>query len=65
MNIQPKTIEFSIYHPGERMAGIRAFEDNIKIIIESGDPGGEPGEFEKYIQKFLKEWYDAEVVQEK
>ena len=57
-----KTFEFSICVPGERSAGIIGFTDTIKITVESGDPGGEPGEFESFIKDCLKEWYDGGEV---
>lgn len=48
--------------PGERSAGIIGFTDEIEIKVESGDPGGEPGEFEEWIKDCLKEWYDGATI---
>jgi len=48
--------------PGEMSAGIIGFNDTITVIVDSGDPGGEPGEFEEYIREMLNEWYDGGSV---
>ena len=53
---------FEINHPGEPAAGIIGFTDTVSVKIESGDPGGEPGEFEAHIQEALAEWYDGAQV---
>ena len=45
--------------PSERSAGIIGFTDEIEIKIKSGDPRGEPGEFEEFIKECLAEWYDV------
>ena len=58
----PKTIEFSIYNAGDDLHEISSFSDNIKIIIKSGDPRGNPDEFEEAIRKFLQEWYDSTCI---
>lgn len=54
-----KTYTFNITVPGEYEAGINGFTDTIKILVESGEPGGDSGEFEEHIQSCLKEWYDG------
>lgn len=59
-----KTWKFEVDHPGERAAGIWSFEDTVKVTVESGDPGGEPGEFEKDVRAFLLEWFDGAGVSE-
>lgn len=58
----PKTYRFSIYNPGEYSAGIRSFHDRIRVTVDSGNPGGEKGDFEKYMQECLQEWYDGSHV---
>lgn len=55
----PSEYVFEINHPGEPGAGILAFSDKVTVIIESGNPGGEQGEFEALMQMFLNEWYDV------
>ena len=57
-----KIYKFDIYVPGEYSAGIRGFTDAITVMVDSGDPGGIPGEFEEFIIEALAEWYDGGVV---
>jgi|GEM_PF-3122706 len=54
--------KFEVCMPGEMSAGIIGFNDTITVIVDSGDPGGEPGEFEEYIREMLNEWYDGGSV---
>lgn len=53
---------FYVNHPGEIGAGIYGFTDMIKIEIESGDPGGEEGEFAEFMREYLSEWFDGAKV---
>jgi hypothetical protein len=55
-------INYDIHHPGERSAGVNAFEDTVTIEIESGDPGGNNGEFAEHMRDSLKEWFDGAKV---
>ncbi len=55
-------LKFYIDFPGEFMAGLHAFNNEIVIEILSGKPGGEPRGFESYIKKCLSEWYDGAGV---
>jgi hypothetical protein len=50
---------FIVYHPGEAAAGIEPLNDTITVEVASGDPGGEPGEFEEAMVHSLSDWYDA------
>ena len=34
------------------------------MIVDSGDPGGEPGEFAEALRQFLAEWFDGAGVVE-
>lgn len=36
--------------------------DTITLSVESGFPGGSPGEFEDHMLESLKEWYDGYKV---
>lgn len=56
-------MKFTIFHPGELAAGIIGFTDTVTVSVESGDPGGYPGEFESFIQDCLREWYDGAKVE--
>lgn len=55
-------LKFEIDHAGEIGAGIHGFTDIVTIDVESGDPGGEPGEFMVFMQSALAEWYDGANV---
>lgn len=56
------SICFHVFFPGELAAGLRAFNDSVKIACGSGDFGGEPGEFEEFMRQCLADWYDCSVV---
>lgn len=60
-SIQSKYI-YKIDHPGERDAGISAFSDTVIVLLESGNPGGEPGDFSEHIKLALKTWYDGAKI---
>lgn len=57
------SISFHIEESGEEGAGILPFTDTVEILIESGDPGGEPGEFQEFMRQALLEWYDGAGVE--
>ena len=57
-----KTFKFHIDCPSELSAGLRGYNDDITLTIDSGDPGGEDGEFEDYMIDCLKEWFDGANV---
>lgn len=56
-------MKFQIVSPDELAAGIVGFSDLITVTVESGDPGGEPGEFESFMIDCLREWYDGAKVE--
>lgn len=53
-----KKVVYSVCVPDEYPAGIYGFTDKISVIVHSGDPGGDPGDFENFFLSALKEWYD-------
>ena len=55
-------IQFDIISPGEIAAGIRGFTDLVSVDVDSGNPGGEAGEFEEFIRQALADWYDGARV---
>lgn len=57
-----KKYVFDVYMPDEPMAGLSGFTDTISVTVESGDPGGEPGEFGDCIKQALREWYDGAKI---
>jgi hypothetical protein len=60
--IEPLKLEYVVLWSPELGAGTYGGEENITIIIESGDPGGEPGDFAESLKDFLKNWFDASVI---
>jgi len=57
-------IVFDIYMPGDFSAGIAGFSDMVSIEVDSGDPGGDAGEFKEHMKQALVEWYDGAKVTE-
>jgi hypothetical protein len=57
------TFVFNVEMPQELGAGLLGFTDVVTISVESGDPGGEPGEFEEFIRNALREWYDGAGIE--
>lgn len=58
-----KKIVFDVSFSGEPSAGLASYTDIVSIKIESGNTGGEDGEFEQYIIDCLSEWYDGAKVE--
>jgi hypothetical protein len=59
---QELIITYQIDDPGEPAAGLNSFSDVVTVTVESGDPGGEKGEFVDAMRKFLLAWYDGAKV---
>lgn len=57
-----KEATFDIHFSGEVGVGLLPFSDKVTITCESGQWGGEPGEFEEYLRGCLAEWYDGATV---
>jgi len=53
-----KEIVYDVEWPGDPAAGIDGGYEQVTITIESGDPGGEVGEFESHMSEALAKWYD-------
>lgn len=58
-----KSYTYDIDMPWDESAGLRGFTDRITITVESGDPGGEEGEFAEFMRESLAEWYDGAGVE--
>lgn len=58
-------LTFDVTHTGEPGAGLTAYSDTVVVALESGEPGGEPGEFEKYMRDCIAEWFDGAKVEER
>lgn len=56
------TCRFDINHPGDAAAGFAPYTDVVRITVESGDPGGDPGQFVDFMHKCLEDWYEGAVV---
>lgn len=48
---------YEIDDPGEPEAGIEEFADTVTVLLESSDPGGDPGDFVEHIKLALSSWY--------
>ena len=57
-----KEYKFFINMPEDYSAGMNGFTDVVTISFESGDPGGDDGEFEDWALGWLPEWYDGARV---
>lgn len=55
-------LNYCVLHPGELAAGVRGYSETVTVTVESGDPGGEPGEFAGALWVFLKDWFDGAHV---
>jgi hypothetical protein len=55
-------ITYDVDFPAELGAGIRGFTETITVEVESGDPGGEEGEFAVWMRQAINEWYDGARV---
>ena len=55
-------LKFDIENFGEIGAGLSPYSETVMIDVESGDPGGEDGEFMEFMQSSLAEWFDGSAV---
>jgi hypothetical protein len=60
---KPMKLTFNVKGPSAHAAGIIGFTDKVTIVVESGDPGREPGEFQDFVRQALAEWYDLAYVE--
>lgn len=56
------TYLYEIIAPGEPSAGIPDLYDEVTVLVGSGDPGGDDGEFGEYMRKAIAEWYGTPTV---
>jgi len=61
--IKPLVLHYRIHIPPEPAAGLPGGDDEVTIIVESGNPGGEPGEFAEYMRQCLAEWCETDQVE--
>lgn len=57
-----KEYKFDIYFPGDMSAGLWSYSDVVAVTVDSGNPGGEEGEFEQWLVEFLGEWFDGATI---
>jgi len=57
-----KLFRIDVYFPGDLSAGMRAYSEAITIAVDSGDPRGDAGEFERHMMHALADWYDGAQV---
>jgi hypothetical protein len=53
---------YDVVMPSELAAGLHGYTETVTVILDSGDPGGTPGEFQLSLQQFLGEWFDGATV---
>ena len=56
---------FDVDFCGEPAAGLYSYHETVTILVESGDPGGEEGEFAQFMRDTLAEWFDGAGVEER
>lgn len=59
---KPLELVFKVNIPPDYSSGLNGVYDTIKVVVDSGDPGGEPGEFTEFMLGCLKDWYDTPNV---
>lgn len=55
-------LNYCVYHPGDHSAGMWGYSETVTLTVESGDPGGDPGEFAETLRQRLAEWFDGAKV---
>ena len=60
-SIQSKFV-YAIEEPGEPGAGISAFTDTVIVLLESGNTGEDPNDFNEHLKLTLHNWYDGAKV---
>ena len=56
-------LKFDIENAGEIGAGLCSYTETVVIDVESGDPGGENGEFMEYMRGALADWFAGSRVE--
>lgn len=60
-SIQSKFV-YAIEQPGEPGAGISPFTDTVIVLLESGNTGDDPNDFNEHLKLTLRNWYDGAKV---
>jgi hypothetical protein len=59
MNKKGVSYHYDVCVPSDMPAGLYGLTEKVIIIVKSGDPGGDEGEFEEHMRQALAEWYDT------
>ena len=57
-----EAVTVEVRYAGDSSVGIFSFNDEITLRCESGEWGGDDGEFEDAAVQFFKDWYDTPGV---
>ena len=57
-----KKIVYEINFPEEYAAGLSAYSETITVTVNSGNIGGKPGEFARFIRDALSKWFDGAQI---
>ena len=57
-----KTLSLDVYVLDNNRAWQRSYSDTVTVTVESGDPGGDSGEFEEHIRQSLSDCFDVASV---
>lgn len=57
-----KTYVFDIHSLGDGAAGLSGYTEKVTVVLDSGNPLGERGEFEEHIRSSLADWFDGATI---
>lgn len=57
-----KSWTVNINFTGEMSAGLWPYRDTVTVSVDSGNPGGDTGEFESFLREVFAEWYPGANV---
>jgi len=57
-----KSYTFDVYSSGDAAAGLSGYTEKVTVVLDSGSPFGEPGEFEEHLRSSLADWFDGATV---
>jgi hypothetical protein len=55
--MKPYKVKFSIHSSGDMDFGMHPYDDEIIVEVKNGEPGSNPGDFAKYIEELLDNWF--------
>lgn len=60
--MKPLRLHYTIACPAEKGAGIVGYTEDVTVIVESGEPVGDTGEFIEACRQFLAGWFEGSTV---